>query len=204
MPTSTFFNLPPPKREKLFQAAVAEFTRQPYGEVSLSRIIQGAGISRGSFYQYFADKTDLFRYVLSQFSQELEALLLDCLTACGGRPLDMPLVLFDQVIERSRAGRESFRAAIAIIRQNVGLDMNQFGTFPVVCCHTGQRLDLSGLNVSDPDETEVLIELLRESVLHALALVCCGTLTAEESRKHLVCKIALIQRGVGIKEENPC
>ena len=64
MPTQTFFNLPPPKREKLLHAAVAEFARRPYGEVSISRIIQAAEIPRGSFYQYFADKTDLFRHVI--------------------------------------------------------------------------------------------------------------------------------------------
>ena len=40
MPTSTFFNLPPPKREKLLHAAAAEFARKPYGEVSINRIIQ--------------------------------------------------------------------------------------------------------------------------------------------------------------------
>ena len=51
MPTTTFFNLPPPKREKLLRAAVAEFARRPYGEVSINRIIQAAEIPRGSFYQ---------------------------------------------------------------------------------------------------------------------------------------------------------
>lgn len=39
VPTSTFFNLPPPKREKLLHAAVVEFARRPYGEVSINRII---------------------------------------------------------------------------------------------------------------------------------------------------------------------
>ena len=29
MPTSTFFNLPPPKRERLLRAALAEFARGP-------------------------------------------------------------------------------------------------------------------------------------------------------------------------------
>ena len=53
MPTSTFFNLPPPKRERLLRAAVEEFSRKPFGEASINRIVQKAEISRGSFYQYF-------------------------------------------------------------------------------------------------------------------------------------------------------
>ena len=87
MPTTTFFNLPPPKREKLLRAAVAEFARRPYGEVSINRIIQAAEIPRGSFYQYFADKTDLFRYVLQTYGCQVLELASTSLDACGGRLL---------------------------------------------------------------------------------------------------------------------
>ena len=101
MPTTTFFNLPPPKREKLLNAAIAEFARRPYGEVSINRIIQGAEIPRGSFYQYFADKTDLFQYVLRGYDKLLEAAIMKSLDACGGRPLEIPLALYDLVRSRS-------------------------------------------------------------------------------------------------------
>ena len=79
MPTSTFFHLPPEKQRKLLRSAVREFSQQPYGEVPLSRIIAGAEIPRGSFYQYFADKTDLFVYVLSHYGHQLKQLALRCL-----------------------------------------------------------------------------------------------------------------------------
>lgn len=49
MPTSTFYNLPPPKRNKLLRAAVAEFAQKPFDEVSINRIIQAAEIPRGAF-----------------------------------------------------------------------------------------------------------------------------------------------------------
>ncbi len=72
MPTSTFFNLPSPKRERLLRAAVSEFVQKPFNEVSINRIIRAAEIPRGSFYQYFEDKTDLFRHILSYFSRRLK------------------------------------------------------------------------------------------------------------------------------------
>lgn len=56
MPSATFFNLPPAKREKLLAAARAEFVRAPFAQASVNRIIHGAGIPRGSFYMYFATK----------------------------------------------------------------------------------------------------------------------------------------------------
>ena len=48
MPSTTFYNLPEEKRERLLAAARAEFARTSYAEASVNRIIQAAGIPRGS------------------------------------------------------------------------------------------------------------------------------------------------------------
>ena len=84
MPSSTFLNLAPEKQEKLLTAAVREFTERPYNEASINQIVQAAGIPRGSFYMYFRDKEDLFRYLIQE---SMEALLLafeEILRRCGG------------------------------------------------------------------------------------------------------------------------
>ncbi|MCL4835682.1 MAG: TetR/AcrR family transcriptional regulator [Caldilineaceae bacterium] len=64
MPTSTFFNLAPEKREQITQIATAEFAEHAYRSVSISRIVAQAGIAKGSFYQYFEGKEDLYGYLL--------------------------------------------------------------------------------------------------------------------------------------------
>jgi TetR/AcrR family transcriptional regulator len=64
MPKATFFNLPADKREHIIRVAVEEFAGNDYGDVSISRIVARAGIAKGSFYQYFADKEDLYTYLL--------------------------------------------------------------------------------------------------------------------------------------------
>lgn len=64
MPTQTFYNLPEEKRAKIIDAAIDEFARKPFSSASVAGIIERAGIPRGSFYQYFADLTDLYKYVL--------------------------------------------------------------------------------------------------------------------------------------------
>lgn len=70
MPTKTFFNLPEEKRGRIFEAAVDEFSEVRFSEASINRIIKAAGISRGSFYQYFEDKEDLFKHVFTQIGRE--------------------------------------------------------------------------------------------------------------------------------------
>lgn len=66
MPTQTFFNLPDAKREQIHQIALEEFAAQPYQQVSISNIVRRAGIAKGSFYQYFTDKKDLFLYLIQK------------------------------------------------------------------------------------------------------------------------------------------
>jgi TetR/AcrR family transcriptional regulator len=65
MPHQTFFNLPQEKRQQILQVAIDEFAENDYDNVSISRIVARAGIAKGSFYQYFADKEDLYGHVLS-------------------------------------------------------------------------------------------------------------------------------------------
>lgn len=66
MPKETFFNLPEEKRQRIFQVALEEFAAHPYRQVSVNRIVRRAGIPKGSFYQYFGDKRDLFFYLLQR------------------------------------------------------------------------------------------------------------------------------------------
>ncbi|HYF94492.1 MAG TPA: TetR/AcrR family transcriptional regulator [Symbiobacteriaceae bacterium] len=70
MPLQTFFNLPEPKRQAIIDLAIDEFAEHDFPSASISRIVSRAGIAKGSFYQYFADKKDLFLYLLDLAGHE--------------------------------------------------------------------------------------------------------------------------------------
>jgi len=72
MPKETFFNLPELKRKAVFDAAVGEFSVYMFSEASINRIVKAAQIARGSFYQYFDGKEDLFAYVIARIFTEIE------------------------------------------------------------------------------------------------------------------------------------
>jgi AcrR family transcriptional regulator len=63
MPKQTLFNLPETKREKIIKAGIDEFSEKGYGKASINTIVANAGIPKGSFYQYFSDKKDMFIYI---------------------------------------------------------------------------------------------------------------------------------------------
>ena len=70
MPTETFLRLPEKKRERFVAAAWEEFLRVPFEEASINKIVLKARIPRGSFYQYFADKKDLFYYLVGDMIED--------------------------------------------------------------------------------------------------------------------------------------
>ena len=72
----TFYNLPITKRERIYQAIKTEFDRVPLDKISINSIIKEANISRGSFYQYFDDKGDLYDI----FADRVMDSIKDCFT----------------------------------------------------------------------------------------------------------------------------
>lgn len=65
MPTNTFINLDKDKKDKIIEAALSQFSEKQYEQVNISDIIKTAKIPRGSFYQYFMDKEDLYLHLIS-------------------------------------------------------------------------------------------------------------------------------------------
>jgi TetR/AcrR family transcriptional regulator len=69
MPRPTFANLPADKRARFVDAALDEFAAHPYAEASVSRIVARLGIAKGSVYQYFDDKADLFCWLVAEYGR---------------------------------------------------------------------------------------------------------------------------------------
>lgn len=66
MPQPTFFRLPDERRQRLVDEAVVEFAERSYHEASLSEIARRSRIPKGSFYQYFDGKLDLYRWLITE------------------------------------------------------------------------------------------------------------------------------------------
>src|SRR5208283_1631408 len=71
-----------PMRERILRATFKVLCRHGYGKLNLSDVATQAGISRPTFYKFFASKDEL----MSAFSQfELQLLREDLDRAIGGR-----------------------------------------------------------------------------------------------------------------------
>lgn len=70
MPKETFMKLKHHKKERIIEATIKELSLHPYEHVNLANIIRDAGIARGSFYQYFSDKEDLYMFFTMVISEK--------------------------------------------------------------------------------------------------------------------------------------
>lgn len=66
MPSERYYKLSEDKQERIMDASLDEFTKEGFEAASINQIIKEADISRGSFYTYFADKSDLFRFMFDK------------------------------------------------------------------------------------------------------------------------------------------
>ncbi len=62
MPKETFMRLRGEKQENIMRAAIHEFVENGFDRTRVEDIAAAAGVAKGSIYQYFEDKKDLFIY----------------------------------------------------------------------------------------------------------------------------------------------
>lgn len=63
MPKETFNKIPEEKRERLMLEAAKLFAEKGFNETDMNGLARNAGVSKGSLYDYFDSKTDLYLHV---------------------------------------------------------------------------------------------------------------------------------------------
>ena len=111
MPTPTWHKLEESKRLRVYHAAQMEFGTRGFHAGSLNVISAEADVSKGSLYQYFEDKLDLWKTVCEMGTAEVVENLLAGISPLETTPLfDWLHLLLDRFIdfylehERNRLG----------------------------------------------------------------------------------------------------
>ncbi len=76
MPKETFHRLPEEKKKIILDAFFEEFAINSYNNASISKVVAKLGIAKGSIYQYFENKKDLYLYLL-EYATKLRLEKLD-------------------------------------------------------------------------------------------------------------------------------
>jgi AcrR family transcriptional regulator len=81
MPTVTWARVDPARRAAVIEAAEAEFGTHGFSGGSLNVIARRAGVAKGSLFQYFADKRDLYAFIAEIGSQRVRSYMEDLIRA---------------------------------------------------------------------------------------------------------------------------
>jgi AcrR family transcriptional regulator len=88
VPRETFLNLREDKKQRILHAALHEIAENGYDKASVTRIVKGAGIATGSFYQYFEDLDDLFVYIALEAGKLKSEYIRKALAENSGKDLE--------------------------------------------------------------------------------------------------------------------
>lgn len=121
MCSETFLRLPEEKKCRFLEAAWEEFTRVPFSEASINQIVLRARVPRGSFYQYFESKDDLFAYLQQTVLEYLIAEYCRFMREANGDIFQTQLLCFDRVATLGRAADPLFDRCLCVLRLNPGL-----------------------------------------------------------------------------------
>lgn len=91
--------MPEDKKNKILKAANKEFERVPIEQVSIKNIVESAEIARGSFYQYFEDKEDLFQYIMSAKMGNMQNKLIEMIEHENGNIINIFINMYEYLIK---------------------------------------------------------------------------------------------------------
>ncbi|MCB0494878.1 MAG: TetR/AcrR family transcriptional regulator [Cyclobacteriaceae bacterium] len=75
MPSERFHQLKPVKKKTFLRYAYQEFAMHSYEGASVSKLVATMKMAKGSIYQYFQDKEDLYLFLINHAREQLQLLL---------------------------------------------------------------------------------------------------------------------------------
>lgn len=203
MPKQTFYNIQLDKQERIINASKKEFIRTNFYDASINQIIKDAGISRGSFYQYFEDKEDLFTYLLEN---SMLYLLSEVSKKAANKNLDifeMHILTFD--IITSGILNEDYKEFIihTIAEINIRLLKDLSKNILVHKLQGDKKIEMmdnivnyDNLKSTDKEYIQNLHHLLGMSMLSQLVSYFANINTLQEAKDNLINLMESIKHGV--------
>lgn len=207
MPSNTFHNLALDKKKKLIEAAKQEFSSVPFYEASINRIIEKAGISRGSFYMYFESKDDIFEYILQSYKEEIKNIIDDTFKENNGDFKKSFIMIFDKIINLIYSDDNN-----KIFFKNVLTGLNLKNENYIIPhkkeenCNEFEELkkiiNISNLNIKDDktliDIFDIMISITMPLIFHTVIM----DIQISSVREKYIRKLNLICEGIYKEDKN--
>jgi len=196
VPSDTFFRLPEEKRQRLMDAAWEEFTTVRFSDASINKIIRSANIPRGSFYQYFTDKDDLFSYLVRPLQQHFFELARQEVLAAKGSMQIAPLAIYDRFFNSGEEMSQDLNRCIQIIRCNPESEFHTLFCGPDSMLRSFTTLvDIDQLSSQEPDFLQEVFHLFVFTLASSIIDTLNHPNQRDAIRKQLALRVDILLRG---------
>ena len=192
MPKQTFFNLPENKKRKILEAAKNEFSRVSVTEASINNIVTEANIARGSFYQYFESKEDLFLFMLNKANEKIKFVVEEKIKE-NGDIFETFIFFYDKIIKICKENKDKnfYKTVFKNLRANDNIVLDK----------TAEEIRLSlkkytdTTKFKDEDDLTIVIEMLNAITRWAIIRTVTSN-NLESMRKKYIKQLEYIKYGI--------
>lgn len=192
----TFYNLPDEKRKKIIDVTRKEFQKGNKKKITINTVIQKAGISRGSFYQYFDDKLDLVELITDDMMTKIKDFIKDELILNGGDIFTVPMRIFDVMVSESANYKDIVVLTDTSNRNNDLITEYMQYRFhePNFLAELSKYVDKSSLNLESFEDLKCVVFMMVDAIRSAVINVGKSSKAIESERKILYRKVQILKR----------
>ena len=197
MPKSTFYNLNIEKREKIEKAIRNEFGKKSFSKASISNIIEEANIPRGSFYQYFEDKEDAIKYVISNFIEVEKRQMKKILEENNGDIFETAIGIYQYIVDKNSDDQEIILCK-NILQTMKDENINVFEEIRLEKNNTNSKslIKTTNLNVKNDEDIKYIMKIISVVVRAETIEVMSQRKSKEQGLEELKAQIKLLQEGL--------
>lgn len=192
----TFYNLPDEKRKKIIDVTRKEFQKGNKKKITINTVIQKAGISRGSFYQYFDDKLDLVELITDDMMTKIKDFIKDELILNGGDIFTVPMRIFDVMVSESANYKDIVVLTDTSNRNNDLITEYMQYRFhePNFLAELSKYVDKSSLKLESFEDLKCVVFMMVDAIRSAVINVGKNSKAIESERKILYRKVQILKR----------
>ncbi len=110
------------RRSQLIDAAIKVFAAKGYQSASITDIIEGAGVARGTFYLYFDSKLDVFHAVMDRHLDQFKDVVKRELARPYSNPLNVRGRIRESLLDWLRFYDDNKELAKVVFRQAMAIE----------------------------------------------------------------------------------
>lgn len=194
----TFYNLPPEKREKIIDVTRKEFRKGSKKKITINSVIKNAGISRGSFYQYFDDKLDLVELMADDMMNKMSKYIKEQLILYNGDIFEIPLVIFDVMFKEDSSYKD---IVVFTDRNNQNSELiSEYMFYRFRKYNFWDKLsgyiNRSKLRLNSDEDIKYIVFIMEDAFRNALSNISKNPKLKDRERTILANKVDLLKRAV--------